>query len=155
MARSQLPGRHCDLSEAHDPLGRSEPGNGETAPRHAHLPLARRRVGPAVGRRRGGLDDPANTALVSAASAWEVATKHRIGKLPEGAAIAMAFAQTVRELRFEALPITIEHALAAGAFDVDHRDPFDRMLAAQSAIEGAVIVTLDSAFASFGVQTLW
>ena len=101
------------------------------------------------------LDDPANVALVSAASAWEVATKHRIGKLPEGRAIVLRFAQVVRELRFDELPITTEHALAAGSFEAAHRDPFDRMLAAQAAVEGAVIVTTDPVFAAFGVETLW
>lgn len=101
------------------------------------------------------IDNPANEVLVSSASAWEIATKSRLGKLPGGEAIAAGFAQTLDDVRADELPITSAHALLAGAFDVDHRDPFDRMLAAQASIEGAVLVTRDAAFGKFPISVRW
>jgi PIN domain nuclease of toxin-antitoxin system len=101
------------------------------------------------------IDDPSNQVLVSAASAWEVATKHRLGKLPEGAAIVAGFIQVTRTLHADFLSMSVEHSLLAGSFDVSHRDPFDRMLAAQAAVEGAQLVTLDPAFAEFPIATYW
>jgi PIN domain nuclease of toxin-antitoxin system len=96
-----------------------------------------------------------NEVFVSAASAWEISTKHRIGKLPAGEAILARLSETIRELRLTELPISIAHGRLAGSFEMEHRDPFDRMLAAQAAIEGAALVTLDAAFAGFPVSTLW
>ena len=104
---------------------------------------------------RALIADPGNTVLVSTASAWEVAIKHRIGKLPEAGEAVRRFASLIREARMEALPIGIEHALQAGSFSMAHRDPFDRMLAAQSLIEGVPLVTQDPAFGAFGVETVW
>lgn len=101
------------------------------------------------------IDDPGNEVLVSAASAWEIATKSRLGKLPGGEAIAAGFAQTLDDVRAVELAITSAHALLAGAFDVDHRDPFDRMLAAQASIEGAILVTRDAAFDEFPISVRW
>ncbi len=101
------------------------------------------------------IDDRSNVVLVSAASSWEVSTKHRIGKLPEGDAILLRFSATIRDLRAEPLPISIDHGILAGSFAMEHRDPFDRMLAAQAACEGAVLVTTDAAFGAFPVTTLW
>ncbi len=101
------------------------------------------------------IDDPANDVLVSSATAWEIATKTRLGKLPGGEAIAAGFAQAVDDVRAVELGITSTHALLAGAFDVDHRDPFDRMLAAQASIEGAVLVTRDPAFEAFPISARW
>ena len=101
------------------------------------------------------IGDRSNELLVSAASAWEVATKHRIGKLPQGAVIAAGFTQALAALPAAQLPISVEHGLAAGALVGPHRDPFDRMLAAQAMIEGAALVTSDRAFDEFPVTVLW
>lgn len=101
------------------------------------------------------IDDRKNEVFVSAASAWEVSTKTRLGKLPEGAQILLRFIATIHDLRAEQLAMSVEHSLLAGSFAVEHRDPFDRMLAAQAATEGAVLITADSAFADFPVTTLW
>ncbi len=106
-------------------------------------------------RASAAIDDRSNDVFVSAASAWEVATKHRLGKLPGGEAILLRFAATVRDLFATPLDISIEHSLLAGSFAMEHRDPFDRMLAAQAALVGAVLVTPDSAFDDFPVTTLW
>ena len=95
-----------------------------------------KRLSPRV---RALLEDPDTPLLVSSASAWEMATKHRLGKL-SGA---------------EELPIRLAHALLAGRLPGEQRDPFDRILAAQSLVEGLVLLTTDRAFPSFGVETLW
>lgn len=101
------------------------------------------------------IDDPANTVLVSAASAWEISTKTRLGKLPGGEVIMAGFATAVAGLGATELPITAAHAVTAGSFEMEHRDPFDRMLAAQAGAEGAVLITRDPAFDSFPVATRW
>lgn len=101
------------------------------------------------------IDDRANEVFVSAASAWEVSTKTRLGKLPEGTQVLLRFAATIADLYAEQLPMSVEHSLLAGSFGIEHRDPFDRMLAAQAATEGALLVTADPAFADFPVTTLW
>lgn len=99
--------------------------------------------------------DDTNVVLVSAASAWEIATKHRIGKLPGAESALGEFHQLIVADGFSHLAISYQHALKAGAFDVEHRDPFDRMLAAQSIIEGATLVTDDAAIKGFRARCLW
>ncbi len=101
------------------------------------------------------IDDPANDVLVSSASAWEITTKTRLGKLPGGEAIAAGFAQAIDDVRADELAITSAHALLAGAFVADHRDPFDRMLAAQASIEGALLISRDPVFGQFPVSVRW
>jgi PIN domain nuclease of toxin-antitoxin system len=96
--------------------------------------------------------DPENEILVSSASAWEIATKHRLKKLHSADALVKDIADWVRRAGFVELPITIEHAQRAGCFDVPHRDPFDRMLAAQSTIESIPLVTMDKALLAFGIH---
>ena len=104
---------------------------------------------------RAAIAAPSQRVLVSAASAWELGTKYRIGKLPEAQDIVANFTQYLRKQRFEALPISVEHALAAGQLPGPHRDPFDRMLMAQAQIEGARVVTIDPVFRSYGVAVVW
>lgn len=100
--------------------------------------------------------DPENHLLVSAASAWEMATKFRLGKLQGAQAILAAYESHLATLRANELPIRSAHALRAGSFAVEHRDPFDRMLAAQAVTEGVPLLTDDPAFAAFaGLQTRW
>ncbi len=106
-------------------------------------------------RAAAAIADEANTVLVSAASAWEIATKHRIGKLP-GAEIAVRdFNTLIASDGFTHLAITHQHALKAGAFESAHRDPFDRMLVAQSLIEGATLVTDDAVMKGFRARCFW
>ena len=104
---------------------------------------------------RDAIDDPANDVLVSAASAWEAATKHRLGRLDSGDAVVERFLEAVHDLRASELPVSSAHGLLAGSFPAVHRDPFDRMLAAQAVIEGALLVTTDRAFQQFPVEVLW
>lgn len=101
------------------------------------------------------ISDTANTVFVSAASAWELATKHRIGKLGEAGEAVARFDELVLADGFEHLPISHYHCLKAGTYVLEHRDPFDRMLAAQSELEGLILVTRDPAFRLFGTATLW
>lgn len=99
---------------------------------------------------------PANDVFVSAVSAWEVATKHRLGKFPHAGPIIAAYAANLAMLRARELSILSSHAVLAGGLVVPHRDPFDRMLAAQSLLEGLPLLTNDSAFKLFpDVETIW
>ncbi len=102
------------------------------------------------------LEDPANVVLVSAASAWELSTKYRLGKLPEAEPLITQYAWIVASLGAEELPVLAIHALRAGGLPWSHRDPFDRMLAAQAMLEGAVLVTKDDAFSGVGgLAVVW
>ena len=104
---------------------------------------------------RQAIADPVRRVFVSAATAWELATKLRIGKLPQAEDIVVNLPQYLRKQRFEALPISVEHALLAGQWPGPHRDPFDRMLMAQAQIEQALVVTLDPVFGAYGVAVVW
>jgi PIN domain nuclease of toxin-antitoxin system len=100
--------------------------------------------------------DASTEVVVSAASAWEISTKHRLGRLPHAMPIIARYATHLAMLRAEELPIRSEHALMAGAFQVVHRDPFDRMLAAQAIVEGLHLITDDGVFDIFAeLMTLW
>jgi PIN domain nuclease of toxin-antitoxin system len=97
-----------------------------------------------------------NQVYVSPVTAYELSYKHRQGKLPSGAAIVTSFARQVAHLLASELPVSAPHALAAGQLDWDHRDPFDRTLAAQAMVEGLILVTDDEDLQAFGpVTTLW
>ena len=104
---------------------------------------------------RDAIAAPDQRVLVSAASAWELGTKYRIGKLPEAQDIVTNLPQYLRKQRFEPLPISLEHALAAGQLPGPHRDPFDRMLMAQAQLERAWVVTVDPVFSEYGVGVVW
>ena len=93
--------------------------------------------------------------LVSAASAWELAMKVRLGKLPEAARLTHRLAESLAEQNFTPLGISMEHGRLGGLLPGPHRDPFDRILAAQALLEDLPLVTNDAAFASFGVKVLW
>jgi PIN domain nuclease of toxin-antitoxin system len=104
-----------------------------------------RQLRPAV---REVIADPANVILVSTVSVWEMAQKHGRGRWPEIEAFLADAEAILREERMQVLPLTLAHALAAGALDWAHRDPFDRMLAAQAVAERAALVTADRVFAA-------
>lgn len=93
--------------------------------------------------------------VVSAVSAMEIATKDRIGKLTYRTSLATSFVGTVMARGFGILPIECEHAQRAGNLPGEHRDPWDRLLAAQAQIEGLTLVSNDAKLAKFGVDTLW
>jgi PIN domain nuclease of toxin-antitoxin system len=101
------------------------------------------------------IKSPRNTVWVSPASGWELATKIRLGKLPGAERVLPKLPLLIEESRLRVLPITLAHALKAGTIDHHHRDPFDRMLVAQAALENLVLVTSDPACKALGAETLW
>lgn len=106
-------------------------------------------------RVRAVIADEGNDVHVSAASAWEIATKRRLGKLDDIPLAEQRFSELAAADGFVHLPINHHHALRAGGYAIAHRDPFDRMLAAQCEIEDMTLVTRDPAFKVFQAQTLW
>lgn len=106
-------------------------------------------------RARTIVGDPQTTVLVSSASAWEISTKSRLGRLPEAGDVAQQLPVYIRRARFAELSITIEHALAAGSLPGPHRDPFDRMLIAQAREESIPLVSSDRIFSDYGVDVIW
>lgn len=107
-------------------------------------------------RAYAAVEDDLSNVFVSAASAWEITTKHRIGKLPPRAAvIANDVVEAIRLQGFAELPITMAHAQHAGAVAGAHKDPFDRMLIAQALLEDLTLVSNETVFDAFGIRRLW
>ena len=101
------------------------------------------------------IGDEDNDVFVSAASAWEIATKHRLGKLPGAEALAVDIVGTISDQGFDKLPIGVEDAARAGALPGIHRDPFDRVLIAQAMRRNLVLISNESRFDQYGVLRLW
>lgn len=99
--------------------------------------------------------DDANTLYVSAVSAVEVTTKFRLGKWPEVEHLALNFIALIENEGFLQLPISLAHAGLAGSLLQDHKDPFDRLLAAQAIIEKLPIISADPALDQFGITRIW
>jgi PIN domain nuclease of toxin-antitoxin system len=106
-------------------------------------------------RGRAAIGDEGNEVFVSAASAWELATKHRSGRLPGIDAVMRDLEGALGGQGFAALPISVRHGQAAGALPGPHRDPFDRMLIAQAMLEDMSLVSNEVAFDAYGVRRLW
>ena len=104
---------------------------------------------------RRAIADDDNDVLISAASAWEITTKHRLGKLPGADLIAADIAGAIANQGFDALAITVADAARAGALPGPHRDPFDRMLIAQALAHNLVFVSNETRFDHYGVRRLW
>jgi len=98
------------------------------------------------------MEDASNTIYVSSVSFWEISIKNRIGKLPLPFDPEKDLEKIVNQCHFEVLPISPGHALIAGNWKMEHRDPFDRMLAAQSKIEKMPLISNDLELKAFGVQ---
>lgn len=97
----------------------------------------------------------ADRVFVSSVTAMELATKLRIGKLPQVRLLVEAFAEHCAADGFELLPLRHEHAICGGSVPGDHRDPFDRMLAGQAIVEKLAIVSPDTAFDALGARRIW
>ena len=106
-------------------------------------------------RARDAISDEANSIAVSAASAMEVATKFRLGKLPGAALLAQDFEAIVAAQGFTELAISVHHARLAGEMNIAHKDPFDRFLIAQAQAESMALVSNEALFDSFAIQRLW
>ena len=111
---------------------------------------------PALGKAaRKFIAETRNTVVISAASAWEIATKVRLGKLPTGADLTADFVGYLEREGFELMAISAEHAIRAGLLAGSHKDPFDRMLVAQAQAEGLLIVSNELVFDEYGVRGIW
>lgn len=105
---------------------------------------------------RATIDNPDVTVLVSAASAWEITTKYRLGKLPhDHSGLAADVDRAIQMYGFTPLPISVPHAQRAGALPGPHKDPFDRMLVAQALSDGIPIASNEEVFDSYGVVRVW
>jgi PIN domain nuclease of toxin-antitoxin system len=104
---------------------------------------------------RKTISSRAHTIYVSAVSAWEIATKYRIGKLPQGGELASRFDSILASESFEPLSISTSHGVRAGLLPGPHRDPFDRMLIAQAHAEGLTLVSNDKIFDEYKLHRLW
>ena len=104
---------------------------------------------------RDAITDEANAILVSAASAWEIATKHRLGRLPGSGDFVLDMPSSIAGQGFEELAITVNDGGRAGRLPGLHRDPFDRMLIAQALTHDLVLVSNETLFDVYGVRRLW
>ncbi|MEL4893847.1 type II toxin-antitoxin system VapC family toxin [Crocosphaera sp. Alani8] len=100
------------------------------------------------------IKNPEHQILVSSVTPWEIATKYRIGKLPEGEQIISQYSQLLTQAKFLELPITSTHAIRAGSLPIAHRDPFDRMIMAQAELENIPVITYDKAFQTGLIQII-
>jgi PIN domain nuclease of toxin-antitoxin system len=102
------------------------------------------------------LSDSSNRLHISSASAWEIATKVRLGKLPLAESITMGFAQHLRRAGIETIDIATDHTILGGAMSWSHRDPFDRVIAATAMVEGIALVSSDAVFSGVnGLRVIW
>ena len=104
---------------------------------------------------RRAVEADENDIVVSAASAWEIATKHRLGRLPEPDALASDIRAGIASQGFEDLPVSVADAERAGRLAGPVRDPFDRMLIAQALVHDLALVSNEKAFDRYGVNRLW
>ena len=101
------------------------------------------------------LADPTNEIFVSAASAWEIATKVRLGKLSRADTFERNFISVVDTLSYKLLPITVDNAMRAGRLLGEHGDPFDRMIAAQALELDIPVISADRQLDPFGIRRIW
>lgn len=101
------------------------------------------------------INDPSASIFVSAASGWEIATKGRLGKLPGAEQLLQDLPSLLQQQGFLPLAVQLHHGVHAGGYRQVHRDPFDRLLAAQAELEGLPLVSLDPALAAFPCRLLW
>ena len=104
---------------------------------------------------RETLANESNVILVSAASAWEIATKVRLGKLPGAEKLEQDYLAVMEEAGYTLLAIDTESALRAGRLTAEHKDPFDRMIAAQAPAMDVAVLSPDPQFDQFGVRLIW
>lgn len=104
---------------------------------------------------RALIEQKDNTSLVSAVSAWEIATKVRLGRLPAAEGLVQDFVVDLVRQRIQILTVSAEHGIRAGLLPGPHKDPFDRMLIAQALAENVPIMSNDRALDGYGVKRLW
>ncbi|HVA88401.1 MAG TPA: type II toxin-antitoxin system VapC family toxin [Chloroflexota bacterium] len=104
---------------------------------------------------RETIADEGNEILVSAATAWEIATKVRLGKLPGAEKLDRDYLAVIEDAGYTTLVIEAESALRAGRLVADHRDPFDRMIAAQALALDIPVISPDTQLDPFGIRRIW
>ena len=104
---------------------------------------------------RETIADEGNEILVSAATAWEIATKVRLGKLPGAEKLDRDYLAVIEDAGYTTLVIEAESALRAGRLVADHRDPFDRMISAQALALDIPVVSPDTQLDPFGIRRIW
>ena len=107
------------------------------------------------GKAKTLLSSLSTEVFVSAASAWEIATKVRIGKLPGAGSFAAEFPARIERMGFYGLPVTLEHGQRAGLLPGLHKEPFDRMLIAQAQAENIPLISNERAFDAYGIRRIW
>ena len=101
------------------------------------------------------LQDPANDLLLSAGTIWEIAIKVGLKKLSLSMPYKQWVTKAMADLGMTVLPITVEYADVQAGLPNHHRDPFDRMLVAQSQVENIHLVSADPVFDQYGINRLW
>lgn len=103
---------------------------------------------------RDAIADEGNVILVSAVSAWEIATKVRLDRLPGAEKLELNYLDVMEDAGYISLDIDTESALRAGRLVAEHRDPFDRMIAAQALGQDIPVLSPDL-LDQFGVRRIW
>ena len=101
------------------------------------------------------IEDENNDVYVSVASIWEMAIKVGAGKWPEARILVERFEEEIEKPGFRLLPISVPHVRLAGLMQSNHRDPFDRLLAAQASVEGLTLVSSDPKMDKLGAKVIW
>ncbi len=101
------------------------------------------------------IQDPSPDRLISSATIWEMAIKFGLNKLPLSLPYRQWMDKAIADLGLIALPITLDHAERHAGLPWHHRDPFDRLLAAQALVEGIPLISADKSFDPYGVTRLW
>jgi len=101
------------------------------------------------------IEDIANDIFISPVSLWEIAIKFSLGRLPLSSPFGVLIPEQMSINGFQLLPMEIEHIAAVATLPHHHRDPFDRLLVAQSLVEQMPVVGIDAAFDVYGVDRLW
>lgn len=101
------------------------------------------------------IEDPDNRKLVSIASCWEIAIKCGLGKLKLGSQSQAFLGREIARNNFELLPISLSHATHVENLVLHHKDPFDRLLAAQTILERISLISADPIFDKYGISRLW
>ncbi len=104
---------------------------------------------------RDFVEDEANVKFLSMASVWEMAIKHSIGKLPLTQSFHQFMSEQIKRNDFRLLAITFEHLVQVSSLPLHHRDPFDRLIIAQSITENMAVVSADKAFDAYGITRFW
>jgi PIN domain nuclease of toxin-antitoxin system len=104
---------------------------------------------------RAAIEDDTSTIFASAVSAYEIAFKHRLGKLPVANSLLAGYRATLARAGFLELPIETDHALKAGMLGMAHRDPFDRLLIGQALTENMILLSNEKRFDVTGVARIW